>query len=363
MELNQIDIKNQNNVKTDSIDIHLKNQEITTKSNNKLKIAVAGEEPTSAFAHCTPTFGGMAVEIWKKTAKKYDLPYEFICDEGSFDSIVLKVSEGKYDVGLGDFSVIERRLKYVDYTRPYFIAKIYPFTENKLSTLFRIIFNFVVRGFLIFFSLLMITYTLIYKYYTKKSILESVYFVLLHIFSDDSEIISLKIRGANKYIVILLNSLWIFLRYTFFAIIITQLVDIIIKLQKTNISEDDFRLARDLLVTKGSSHVDFVKKLGKNPIELENLDEIYKKINESDNEEIYSLNDYLPILNDAKKRGVDVFFTKNQYLNDECSIIVNKNRKDILEKLNDVIIEMRLTDEMTKLCKKSFNTNSSACIF
>jgi ABC-type amino acid transport substrate-binding protein len=355
MELNQIENTND----FEKINNSSNNNNI---SNKKIKVAVMGKG-SAGFGFCEPTFHGFVVDIWKITAKKYNLDYEFTCVETSYDEAVLDVSKGKYDVALGDFSVIKRRFPYVDFTRPFFISKMQIFKQNKLATLFRILYNFVIRGFLIFSTILLIFYTLLYKYFNKKSLLDSFYFVLLHIFSDDTEILSLKIRGVNQTFIIALNIIWILLRYVFFAIVITQLIEIIIRLQKTTISDKELRNVRNVDIKGGGSHVDFVKLLGKNPIEHDTIDEVFKKMQESPEDNIYGLGDYLPIINVAQKQGIELIFTEHPQLNDESAMIVNKNRKDILEKLNNVIIELRLTGKMREICYNSFTLHGNGCIF
>jgi ABC-type amino acid transport substrate-binding protein len=48
-------------------------------------------------------------------------------------------------------------------------------------------------------------------------------------------------------------------------------------------------------------------------------------------------------------------------VNDEFAIVVNKNKKDILEKLNKTIVEMQDDGDMLRLCKGYMKVNFEDC--
>lgn len=323
-------------------------------TNGKLRIAVMGENGIFAFSHCKPTFGGMAVDIWEIAAKKYNLDFEYYCFDGTFDEAVQALYDNKYDVALGDFSVIERRLPYINYTRPFIISKMYIFKENRLGTFLRVIMNRVIFGFLIFLIILILSYTFLYQHYNKKPFLYSLYQVILNLFSDVPGVISSKIKNVDKnnIYIIGLETLWIFLRYVFFAIVIAQLVQIIAKLRVAHISNDELKTIQGVNVKKGTSHVDFMNIVGKTPILNESREEIFSKMRNS-NDPVYGFEDYYPLMLFSKEKNMDFVVTENPIFNDESAIIVNKKNDDLLQKLNFVIIESRGNGTLKKICEKN----------
>ncbi|KAL7599491.1 hypothetical protein Lser_V15G25076 [Lactuca serriola] len=67
------------------------------------------------------TYKGYSIELFKETIKllPYYLPYEFHPFNGTYDSLVKQVYLKKFDVIVGDVSVVSRRYKYAEFTHPY----------------------------------------------------------------------------------------------------------------------------------------------------------------------------------------------------------------------------------------------------
>lgn len=338
------------------------NTGVSQENKSKLRIAVMGENGIFAFSHCKPNFGGMAVDIWELAAKKYNLDFEYSCLDGTFDEAIQSLGNNEYDAILGDFSVIDRRLPYVNFTRPFTISKLYIFKENRMGTLLRVIMNRVIFGFLIFLTILILSYTFLYQHYNKKPFLYSLYQVILNLFSDVPGVISSKIKNVNKnnIYIIGLETLWIFLRYVFFAIVIAQLIQIITKLRVAHITNDELKSIQGVNVKRGSSHVDYINILGKTPILNDSREEIFDKMRNSD-QAVYGFEDYYPLMLFSKEKNMDFVLTENPMFNDESAIIVNKKNDDLLQKLNSVIIELRGNGTMKNICEKNLG-NPDYCI-
>ncbi|KAL8189246.1 hypothetical protein R6Q57_028812 [Mikania cordata] len=67
------------------------------------------------------TYTGYSIELFNETIKRlrYNMSYEFIHFTGTYDSLVEQVSLKKFDVVVGDVSVVSWRYKYADFTYPY----------------------------------------------------------------------------------------------------------------------------------------------------------------------------------------------------------------------------------------------------
>ncbi|KAD6794515.1 hypothetical protein E3N88_05411 [Mikania micrantha] len=87
------------------------------------------------------TYTGYSIELFNETIKRlrYNMSYEFIPFTGTYDSLVEQVYLKKFDVVVGDVSVVSWRYKYVDFTYPYTetgLVMIVPLTSHHDSWLF-----------------------------------------------------------------------------------------------------------------------------------------------------------------------------------------------------------------------------------
>ncbi|KAH7544923.1 hypothetical protein FEM48_Zijuj01G0037400 [Ziziphus jujuba var. spinosa] len=73
------------------------------------------------------TYRGFCIEVFYKVLGTlgYDLPYEFIPHNGSYDDLVNHVANKTYDGAIGDITILHNRSKIVEFTQPY--------TESGLS--------------------------------------------------------------------------------------------------------------------------------------------------------------------------------------------------------------------------------------
>ncbi|KAK7400648.1 hypothetical protein VNO78_11887 [Psophocarpus tetragonolobus] len=94
----------------------------------KMKIAVPGRTTFSKFVkvdhdELTNSFkySGFCVEIFYKVLDilGYDLPYEFYPINATYPDLVQLVYNKTYEAVIGDVTIIEERLQYVDFTVPY----------------------------------------------------------------------------------------------------------------------------------------------------------------------------------------------------------------------------------------------------
>ena len=315
--------------------------------NVKLKIAIITD--TLPYASCKPKYTGIAVDIWEKTVQKYKLDYEYICVSRDYDKALNDLYKGKYDVVLADFSVIHRRYELALFSRPYYIAKINIYRKSSGNYLYKLITSNTLHIIFAMCFLLIIFYSIAYKYYTHDTFSNSFYETFLNFFVNIKEVLPVR---SNKSYIKILNALWSILRYIFYTLVLTQIISVFIKTTDI-ITPEELKLIKNVNVVQGSSYVDYVKKLGKTPVENNTSDDIIKKMAESSEKE-YWIDDSNLIKNTINKSKyiMDIETSENPIAYDEITIIVNNNRKDILDKLNEVIIELQDTGSMTKICRQ-----------
>lgn len=327
---------------------------------NKLKVAVLTD--ALPFSNCSkdtkPT--GVAIKIWEKTADKYDIDYEYICIDRKYDDTIVEVSKGRYDVALAEFSVINRRYDDVSYTRPYFISKMKVYRKRNDSSLKNFVTNRIVKILFFFAFLILFLYSFIRKYVMNIPYTEALYETYTIFFTNVKDFIP-----TNKRIYPLklkaINGIWIFIRYVFFTIVVAQAINIIVK-TTDYITDEEYQGIKKINVLKGTSYVDYVKNIGKQPQLNNNNHEVVEKIYKSNYDE-YWLDDYNVIVNaiDRSKYNLSLDSTLNPVVNDEFAIVINKNHQDVLEKLNKTIVEMQDNGDMLRLCKGYMKVNFEDC--
>ncbi|XP_059436736.1 glutamate receptor 2.1-like [Corylus avellana] len=93
-----------------------------------LKIGVPGRTTFEKFVKVeygeTPNqnkYDGFCVQIFSNLTKLlgYDLPFEFVAYNGTYDDLVYHIYNKTYDAVIGDVTILADRLRYADFTLPY----------------------------------------------------------------------------------------------------------------------------------------------------------------------------------------------------------------------------------------------------
>jgi polar amino acid transport system substrate-binding protein len=88
------------------------------KSAGKIVVGVDTSYPPSEFLNADgKTAEGFDIDLFKSVAQKFGVPVEF--KTANFDSIILGVSSGKYDVGVSSFTINADRKKQADMVSYY----------------------------------------------------------------------------------------------------------------------------------------------------------------------------------------------------------------------------------------------------
>ncbi|XP_044461043.1 glutamate receptor 2.7-like [Mangifera indica] len=66
-------------------------------------------------------YSGFCIDLFFKVLGEldYNLPYEFVPHNGSYDELIMGVYNKTYDAAVGDVTILEERTKYVEFTQPY----------------------------------------------------------------------------------------------------------------------------------------------------------------------------------------------------------------------------------------------------
>ena len=78
-------------------------------NNNTQKLRVGVIDSVLPYATCKPDFKGITIEIWEEVAKRHNLKYEYICYPRNYDNALEDLNNDKFDIFLGEFSVVSRR--------------------------------------------------------------------------------------------------------------------------------------------------------------------------------------------------------------------------------------------------------------
>jgi ABC-type amino acid transport substrate-binding protein len=327
---------------------------------NSKKYKVAVLKDALPFSQCNNGFKptGITVNIWEKVAAKYKLDYEYICVNRKYDDTLKALNKGEFDVALAEFSVINRRYDLVSYSRPYYISKLSVYRKEKDNSFENFVTNDIVK--IILFSALMMIlfYAFLRSYIIKENFLYALYNTYTFLFTNIREFIR---EGKNpKMSIKVVNILWILMRYIFLTIVVAQSINIIVK--TTNyISDEEYREIKNINVLKGTSYVDYVKQIGKTPQLNDNNQQIIEKLYKSKNEYWF---DDPNVINDAIDRSkykLKLNATQKPIMNDEFTIVVNKNLPDLLYKINTTIVDLQDQGEMIRICKGYMRENVENC--
>jgi ABC-type amino acid transport substrate-binding protein len=133
-------------------------------ASNVLKVAVINNKPPFVYEK-NHQLTGLSIDLWKKIASELNLKYQFIPIDVTYDDAVKLIADNKYDALVGPLSVTHKRVKMVDFSRPYFLNKIGIASHHKSNNFFNIVSSLLgsLVGFIIvilFSSLLLFSYLL-----------------------------------------------------------------------------------------------------------------------------------------------------------------------------------------------------------
>ena len=331
--------------------------------NRPKKLRVAVIENALPYSNCKPIFEGIAVDIWKRVAEKYNLDYEFMCYKREYDNALTGLNNNEFDVVVADISVVSRRYNLALYSRPFFISDIHVYRKKKDKSNILNIFKDVNLNYVLLTVLaIVIFYTVLVMYILKMNFLDAFYKTFLSFLTVGGEILPFKIKTLNSYNIKIVNSLWALIIFFFRAFIITRILSLIVT-EKNVIAFDEMEQVNDINVLKGSAYVDYIKQVGKNPIEVATTAEIINKLKNSNGNE-YWFDDPSIVISELKKSNLIMQLDKTEraILNDEYTIAVNKRLPEVLNMVNTTLVDMQNNGDMLRICKGYLTENYDRCL-
>ncbi|KAK7302887.1 hypothetical protein RJT34_13784 [Clitoria ternatea] len=140
---------------------------------NPLKIAVRSRTSFSKFVKVDydqnqnpVNYSGFCIDVFRSVHDLlgYDLPYRYIPINGTYNDLVQLVYNKTYDAVIGDMTILEERLKYVDFTVPYAesgLSMIVPTKSEESAWMFTRPFTWelwMVTGAILIYTMLVVWY-------------------------------------------------------------------------------------------------------------------------------------------------------------------------------------------------------------
>ncbi len=329
-----------------------------------MKLRVAVIDQALPYATCnSKSPQGIAVDLWKMMAAHYKWDYEFTCVARNYDQMLEDIRDDKYDVGVADFSVIDRRFEWVLYTRPYYVAALrIARNADKSSGLPLILKSKVLAYVMVAVLIAVFAFAIVASIAKKKPFLDSLYKTFITFFVGSAELVPTKEnRKLPRLVVKPLNTVWIVLIFMFRAFIISQIVSIFVQTENY-ITEDELKSINRVLVAKGTSFVDFARQQNKVPIEIEDTLEIVRRIEKNTDE--YWFDD--PIIMQNLMINADkptkLHFTANAIVNDEYALAVNRKLPEIKDLMDKFIVASQDNGELLKICKIYLDHDLDRCV-
>ncbi len=101
---------------------------------NVLRVGVVSIPP---FAYQEQgVYKGIAIELWTKIAKENKWKYRYVAHDFASEKLLLLLQNHTIDVAIGGISVINKRLKMADFSRPYYVEAERVIVKNKSTSFF-----------------------------------------------------------------------------------------------------------------------------------------------------------------------------------------------------------------------------------
>lgn len=324
----------------------------------KLKVAIIDKE--GAFSRCGDIYDGLALYIWKKTAEKYKLDYELICVPRNVNKTINELEQDKFDVVLGPISITSKRFSKALFSRPYYLSKLKIHRKKSESVLMKIFRNKELHTIFTLMAFLIIMFSFAMYHYTDASVQSSFYNTFLSFFSNIREFIT--IIDTSHSAVTYFNYTFVVVRYLFFTLVMTQLLNIVLK-TTTVITEKELKTIKEVHTIRGSSYIEVIERLGMKAIPHPDANDIVKLINDSPTP-IYWLDDNNVIQETIRnsKYMFEVESNQTELITDEFVIAVNNKLPKLLHKISKTLIDLESTNDLKQSCKSYMREDTGSCL-
>lgn len=322
----------------------------------KIKIIVFGNDlPFSGYDQVKKKYNGLFFNIWNKISK--NLKYEFEYSTSSYyqnqNDLIAMVQKNDYDMAIGRFTVSNKSLKKVNFTRPLHIGSWYIYKKNTDSFI-GIVFN---KSNLIILSIVLVLFFVFIIWYsisTQNKFIESFYVIWIYLFTNNAIPFPKTKKTTSD---ILLNISFTFFSFLFSVYIVITLINGLIN-KKAFISSKDLN-SNTIHIVKNSGD-DYFAHLTKFK-ELKMVDSVEKLVHMAqtiDNTYILVLQDFVEYYT---RNMTSLISTEKPVFVEESGFIVNFDQVKLLEEINLEIVKLQDEGWIENECKK-FLKHPNACL-
>jgi len=324
--------------------------------------------PYGFYDKTQESYEGLAVDIMQKIFKDLKLKTKIKWvsnDDVDFNQTVKDVAAGKYDIGIGNFSVNPARVKLINYTHPLYLTDaslVYRTDKSRYSSLIKNILKTWLKPFSIIFILAiiigLISYYLKGRYSSKKSNLRwHLWGTLSALLGEPGTVID-NSDVSNRYSIFL--GLFILALTFYIGSYLTALTTSTAIKYTTDYDPFNPKTTKGIenkriLVNKGTNYIDEVKQYKGIPVLKERgQDGVELIIKHKDIDGYLNDSGYL-----AKEKEDRPDFKVDYSIWPQIEIpfgttafIVNKNQTDILRQINLKILKLQKIGYMERQCNR-----------
>ena len=351
-----------------------------------LRVALCGDNKPYLYKNQTGNYDGLDYDIWNTIKDQLKVPCKFIyLDKPNYDEEIVNLSQGKYDVLIGNISINSKRSKIVNFTSlEYLDQNRLIYKHDDRNNYYRYLKAFINRAFVPLLIILLFAILLGYALTinNKNKFISNSWNTLTALLGNTDRV-SQKTNISNL-VEVFIAIIILIISYFFGLFLQGAVTTDIIRIESTNDPFFDLATLNDktILCLKGTSQSAYMKNL-KNKVNVKVVDydyDLFKKRAENDpfdgNVVSSGIADYY--LSNTDK--FDAFFVaeesfkviqdkypllRKSALNlgyDEIAIAIHKDNDSLLEKINQILSEMKDKEILPTLCEKYFRDGITKCI-
>lgn len=306
-------------------------------------------------------YKGILADTWKKIEaqnKNWNITYTFIKNASYTKSIEL-LAQGTYDILVGDISITGERSELIDFTHTVLLNRFILAYKTNYSDYFQYIKNAALQVIIPTAAITVITFTLGFLLYLvdpKKRFVDSIWQTISAVIGEPGAL-TVFTRDHYPSFLIILITLFVGFFFNILLFTITTSNYVNNKIQDDPFADEDLNAGKKILIKKNGRLVSQVKKFKMSPIVTDN--DVGKTFFSKGTFDgfIENISRVPKLKNDYSNIG----FSSLDLGFDEFGIAVNKNNKDLLDKLNLDITILKKSKELSSICKKYIQENSYLC--
>ena len=336
-----------------------------------LKVAVVENKPFSYFEN--GKYRGIAVDLWDKLAKDNGFQYNFFDGGENVEDAIDALSDGKFDLVIGNVSVTSERINKVDFSRPFFLnyfsvvfynaprffkEVVESFVDEFALLLLLILFAFILMNYLYWFVEKRSFEKSLNKDKKKQSFAETLWLTSLTMFSGTVPTTPRTILG--KVVVLCDLVLGMSLMASLAASFTNGLIES--EARQTPFKRNSDISGKEFLVLRGSPAENVVKMMGGTPIVTEDEEKAYSKLVKSHGEINGLVEDYASSVSRKKIREkMNIFQSSLNLGNDEIAFAL-RPKLSIKRKIDQSLVRLQDDKVIEKICRSYLVFDRSRCV-